>query len=466
MKSVEWRPKVNPIATLVGRSRWTQSILLFVSVFGLHAPLLGPLLQNGDSAVYNEQIERRNLAIRTPHVGYLLAGVAFDAALPFATDTNLNVMSLAFGAVGLVALYWIAIQILGHRKWALLAVLAGLNYPYVKGMVLSEVDTVMCSLVLTGLACSLRQRSLSAGILFGFAMLVSPLASLWLPLVLLPLLTRSNQGSGRGGPIGQLVVFSVASVCLYLPFVWYHWQDYLYGARGLLAVHREPFNALQQFQSALHFLWRRGRWMWLAAMLGLVFHLGTKQASGNKLFAVSLLASAGLAAVFGQRFHDVPVQMPFLTLAAIYMMGLLRISTPRSHLVKVIVLVVLAISLFSSYRKTLKLVHARELSHDLYSEVRSSSAPLEPVLIGVRDPWTDKKCFGRIAFGRTSLDRAFTTEEFTKRPMADILRDSQKCLLWLLPEVDDSSIVPLEARFRVEERPLSSGPLRVLVPKD
>jgi hypothetical protein len=61
----------------------------FVLLFAVHAVLVRPVLQNGDTAVYNDQIDAHFFTGRAIHIGYFMLGALFHALLPFRTDTSM-----------------------------------------------------------------------------------------------------------------------------------------------------------------------------------------------------------------------------------------------------------------------------------------------------------------------------------------------------------------------------------------
>jgi hypothetical protein len=58
-----------------GRLRLPGSVVVVAPILFL-IPLLQPLLQNGDSAVYNDQVDSLAIGVRTTHIGYFALGIA------------------------------------------------------------------------------------------------------------------------------------------------------------------------------------------------------------------------------------------------------------------------------------------------------------------------------------------------------------------------------------------------------
>ncbi len=442
------------------RRQWLTPVLLFSVLFAIHLPFVRSALQNGDSAVYNEQVHSRELGARTTHWGYLLTGVVFDTILPFDTDTNMNVLCVAFGAAGLTALYLVASRILGSPKWGALAVIAGVNYPYLRSMVLSEVDTVMCSLLLLSLASIQRRRDEVAGLLFGYAMAVSPLASVWLPVLLGELAHgREEQAPRWRDGVRRALRFALPGLVIYVPVLLFHWQDYLFGARGVLSGPRQPFDSWAQLERSGKFLWRRGKWVWALSMVGLGVALVGRHRRPPKSLAWGLFIGAATAAITSERFLDVPIQLPTLALSGIFLIWLLKVRMP-SRLSNLLLAVVLVNGLYYTYRKTADLVIEKAEESRLYREVRAASEPHPALLVGVGHDWDHGRSFGWIAYQDPRLDRAYTSERF-RREATEVLDREPTALVWFL-DPRPTGIAPWRPRGVVSERTLSSGTYKVL----
>ncbi len=61
------------------RSMFIAFLLISLVSFLFMAPFAPRGLVNGDAAVYAQQIEQRNIGIRTVHIGYHLLGILFTS---------------------------------------------------------------------------------------------------------------------------------------------------------------------------------------------------------------------------------------------------------------------------------------------------------------------------------------------------------------------------------------------------
>ncbi len=284
--------------------------ILFVG----HLWLIAPILQNGDAAVYNEQIERHVLSIRTTHVGYMLLGICANKLLPFDTEQNLNLMNLAFASAGAVALFAIArrygVSLFAASIAPLLAF--GLR-PYLRGAVMAEVDVVACSAVLLAIAAWVHGRRVLAGFLFGIAMLVTPISALSLPVFALAPRQKTVEPQLWSLQMWDVFVFGAASLAVYFPIVAWNWQDYWNGGRGIVHAPRQPWDVAEQVTRSVRFLTSSAT-SWLGIGLAGIF----AKLSGGPSLALGTSVAVICAAVMGERFLDVPVQLPQLCLFAVF----------------------------------------------------------------------------------------------------------------------------------------------------
>lgn len=275
-------------------------------------------LAHGDAAVYLQQIVRGDLTERTVHIGYFLIGRALLPLLPGGGDYAFNLTSAVFAAatVGLVVL--LAFALTGRRLPALGAALFLLtNYLFALNAVHAEVYVVRTFFLVLALGAWLAARPLLAGAALGVAVLVSPsslfavpsfvlLAPRWRPLVRLAL------------PALALVAVAVLPVA----------GDYLFGPRGMLGGVRAPVElgpALLKEGYELTF----GVFLFLplAALGGLALVRDRSLHAYGAALASLWLVSLAL----GERFGDVPIQLPTYVLAApLIALGWARLQAARA----------------------------------------------------------------------------------------------------------------------------------------
>lgn len=277
-----------------------------------HLWLIAPVLQNGDGAIYAEQIEHGDLSVRTTHVGYMLAGIIANKLLAFDTECNLNLMCLAFTSAGAVAAAAIVRRLGGTWTAAVIGCLVTMGLqPYLHGAVLAEVDGVAAALILTAVAHLMYGHPAAAGFAYGYAMLVTPLTSLSLPVLLAAHLGTHRVRNSMPSRHWGLLAFGIAALAVYSPFVFHSWHDYWEGGRGLLHAPRQPWNAEEQVARSIRFFSTTALpWIWLSL-------IGSILVTRARSIALGTLMATAIAATAGERFLDVPVQLPQLCICAI-----------------------------------------------------------------------------------------------------------------------------------------------------
>ncbi|HEY3256964.1 MAG TPA: hypothetical protein VGJ91_23570 [Polyangiaceae bacterium] len=438
----------------------------FLILLLLLATLLRPVLQNGDSAVYNQQIASRILRDRTTHVGYIALGIIFDTVLPFSTDMNMNVMSLTFGVAGLYAVYSAA-HVLNRSRWASgLAVLLALALPSeLLGMLLSEVDIVSASLVAVAYACFLNELTVIAGLVFGLSVLVTPLSGPLLSVFVLTV-SVSEEGPGRGAArhFVRLVRFGTAALVVYLPPVSLYYQDYVYGSRGLLHAPRAALSLLERLTHSGAFIWQEACFLIPLYVLGTVgcFASGRGWRTGQP--AIALIVSVGLMALVGERFLDVPVQLPNLVLLAILPPMMLVVSDWAMRIGSIAILAVGLFTANRSFATVREEIAAREKTRTLCMGIRDQSRPRTAVLVGLSG-WSESKTFARYA----SLDSNHLATSLTWH---DFVRDERRWVesateheIWFFRRINQHQVSTLLDSYVLEQRSVGPRTFQVLVPR-
>lgn len=294
--------------------------------------LLAPTgLPNGDAAVYAQQVLAADFASRPVHLGYYLLA-ALLCLFQDVPDYYFNWISGLFGAGTLALVYSLARLYLrqdesarpeppapagkgatrspkgrfrgaGGLALAAPAALFG-NAVFLENAVHAEIYAAQTFFLLASLLLFLRGRLVAAGLCLGVAGLVTPSAVFFAPALLL---------ARRPRPAGLLVVAATALAVVLLPILPLL-GEYLHGDRGLLAATRQGMGPLQiaakeVFEVGVGFL----------AFLPLLA-LGAWRAATRPALRPFLAALAAVWAAtlfFGERFADVPVQLPTYTLAAV-----------------------------------------------------------------------------------------------------------------------------------------------------
>jgi hypothetical protein len=446
--------------------RWTRlgySLAAVLAVTIACAPLFGPWLQDGDAAVYNQQIEAHRFDIRTTHIGYIALGTVFHALSPLSTDTTMNVMTAILGAVGVVAVAWLALA-LGASPWlaVLAAALAFAGPEYLRGMVLSEVDIVLAVLAICALALYAWRRPVLAGAAYGLAMLCSPLGAWSLPwFVCLRTSTAGDARSRWRDHARQLATFGVVSLAVYAPIVVWHWHDYFYGGRGILHAPRRALNLLVDLGRSVHFF-EAGLAIAPLMVAGLALVLTRRGSAPQRSLAIGVLISAIASALWGERFLDVPVQLPNWLVLACYaaLVGQL-VEAPRRW-VAVPVAALLMTGAESAANAVTNLEQIARMQRD-WLAMAQASVPHPIFLVGFRDVWNDGKRFNRVVYHRADIDRAvdwlrlYLVERESTGPA--------KVDVWLVRPVPQRMLRPMLKRYRIAYRTIDGRRREVLVPK-
>jgi hypothetical protein len=456
------------IAASPGKERTARLLVAaaFLVLFVLLATLLRPVLQNGDSAVYNQQIESRDLSHRTTHVGYMALGVAFDAILPFSTDMNMNVMVLTLGMLGLYAVYSAA-HVLSGSRWAsgISVLLALALTPQLRGMLISEVDAVSASLIAVAYCCFLKDLTMIAGAIFGLSVLVTPLSG---PLLVVFALTVSvTKGELRRAALRQVVRLAKlgsAALLVYLPPVLLNYQDYVYAGRGLLHAPHSGFAWPARLAHSGAFIWQEARFLIPLYVLGIVLCLASARVWRTGQPALGLIVSVGLMAVVGERFSDVPVQLPNLVLLAIVPPVALVVSPWVMRLGSVAAVAAGLLTLNRSLDTVRREIAVGENARALCVGIRDRSLPRTAVLVGLSG-WSQLKTFARYA----SVDAEHSAISLTWR---DFIRRERRRLtsareqeIWFFRRVEKKHVRALLKSYRLEQRRVGRRAFQVLVPR-
>ena len=451
------------------KRRWSKYILS-PQAAGLLAVLvalcclassIGPLLQNGDSAVYNDQIDARALGHRSTHFGYLALGMVFRALLPGETDTVMNVMTLLLGCMGIYAAYWLAYKLSASRWASVLSAAALLAAPaYVKGMVLSEVDVPLTAFLLVAFALLLSERTVLAGACYGAALTVSPLAGLTAPAFVLLLGLQRKAKYGWRERARTLLTFAGSSALIYLPLLLLTWNDYWFGGRGVVTAARLPFSLSAQLSRAQRFLLDQGGPLIAFWLLSLALALRARAYGA----VAAVLAMLVTITVFGERFSNVPVQLPVVAFS--FALCAFAMSTGPRYLRATLGLAFAALTLFRAER-ALAEVH-KDVAHlaaerATYLAIRDSS-PYPILLANVRN-FQQSRRLERILFGSSQPERALPRNGLRKQ-CARLARDKTDYAIWFVAPPFKIPCARLKKRYELSKRRVNGARFQLLLPKD
>ena len=270
---------------------------IFLFSFALFSFISPNALVNGDAALYQQQIAHFDFSQRTIHLGYYLLGIPFIHLLPLPADYALNLMNCFFGALSIVLIFLIGLTV---SKTFLVGCAASIflltNYIFVYNAVYAEVYIPQLFFFLLSFQLVLVQKPIFGGVSFALAFLISPSALFGFPC--LTLLLRDRR---------QLLYFSGAVFVLLSVGLALHIDDYLFGGRGL-------FKALREHMGMNQVILKESKEFLSSLIFYLPFILvGSAQLIRNKELrrvGSAILSLWLLTFLFGERFGDVPSQLP------------------------------------------------------------------------------------------------------------------------------------------------------------
>ncbi len=270
---------------------------LFLVAFAGYASVCTKALSNGDAAVYVQQMKNLNLGARSIHIGYYLLGAGFIRILPGSDDYAVNLMNCFLGALTVALVYFITL-IICHKRLA--ALFSGLflltHYIFLENSIYAEVYTPQICFLVLALLLWLLDRPIIAGLSFALSLLITPSTIFALPLffILRPRLR-------------PLLLFCAVILAIAVAAILPVYRDYFFGGRGLL----KATNVSVDIGRALR---KEGGEVFSSLFFCIPFVVaGLLELFGRKRFrplGIALLALWIVNLRFGEKFADVPVQLP------------------------------------------------------------------------------------------------------------------------------------------------------------
>ncbi len=298
---------------MAGRSRASIALVSTLAVFGFAFAGLSTFapegLQNGDAVDYRERIERVELDDLTVHRGYFLLGIAFSRAWPGGGDRELNLLACACSAASLALAFAIGRRLTSSVLAAAFCAAATFAVPeFAANAAVAEVYSAQLALFLLGVFVLVRGRvanaehPVGAGLAFGAAALVTPSSALAAPAIVL--LAKRPRTWVVVGVVAALVVAASA-----LPSL----GDWLHGRRGLLLATESSMS----FAEALAKERRELGSTWVLLPFAAAAVLRARRDANARALVFAAPASWVVTFFAGERFDDVPAQLPTWTLLAI-----------------------------------------------------------------------------------------------------------------------------------------------------
>ena len=278
---------------------------LALAVFAIATLALGAFstnaVNNGDSAVYLQQMQDLDFAHRTVHIAYYILGAGFIRLVPGPDDHVINLMNCLLGGICVASVFLITRMLCKHLLPAIAAAAFLLtHHMFFMNSVYAEVYTPQLAFFLVAFWLWLLDRPLLAGLAFAISLLITPTAVFALPLFVI---TRPR--------LRSLMFFAATAFLLSAVAITPIYQDFFYSNRGLLkargakvnlpwALATEGRQVLENFLLCIPFI-----------VIG-VFTMFSRR----KFLPLGLgLLTLWLATLcFGERFRGVPVQLPLYAL--------------------------------------------------------------------------------------------------------------------------------------------------------
>lgn len=284
------------LAALIKSTLFLPALLFLIS-FLLFALLCPQALSNGDAALYAQQIRDLDFAHRTVHLGYYLIGIPFIHLLPLPADYALNLINCFYGALCVSALFLITVLITKSIQASFIACLLLItNHLFASNAVCAEVYVPQLFFFLLLIALLLVNKPITAGFSCAISCLITPSAIFGLA-TLIPF-RRNRQ---------LLFRFMITALAAILFMVSSNFSDYIMGGRGLLKASHASLSIGAAFLKEYREFFCGILWYLPFLLAGVVETIRCRKYHvwGMSIFIIWLLTF-----IAGERFGDVPVQLP------------------------------------------------------------------------------------------------------------------------------------------------------------
>lgn len=389
-------------------------------------PLLHPVLQNGDTAVYHQQIEEGDFVSRRIHFGYVALGTAFRYLIPGGTDWVMALATVTLGVAGVFATYQTALRLSGSHVASVLSALSLLAVPaYVRGMLLPEVEVPLVATLALAFALFVHGQNALAGLAFGVSILVSPLAAFALPAFLLTIVFDGPVWKSLRAHATRLAVFGICALALYAPVVLIDLTGYVYGPRGLLGSARTAFDFARQSVRSLEFV--RGQVPLLLPFYALGVLGSIRHAKPTFVFG---LIVAGTCTVLGQRAGDVPAQLQSIVLfAPVIAVALSRTVPALRAFLALAAAACLFFAVPGAYAGAEREV-ARKMARQVMYQAMSDQSRYPMLFVGTRG-WGQERVVNRLVAGDSYEGHMLSPRQLRRRCRALSRPGAPRFTIWL-----------------------------------
>lgn len=427
------------------------------------APLIQPVVQNGDAAVYTEQVQQHAFNERAIHIGYVLIGSVFRL-LPMQIDRAMNVMALSFGLAALFALY-AAGKVFGSRVAGFAGVLLLLGCKsYVRAMVLSEVDILSATLVMISYALYVRKQNLLAGAGFGLAMLTTPVTATFLPMFLFTfaLDPRGPRATFRAQFL-RVLWFGLVAMAVYLPFVVWQRQSYFFGGRSVTTSGTSPFDAMAQIERGAQFFYINAWPLIPLFCAGILSALSDRELWRRDQPGLALVLTLVLTALLADRTGDVPVHLPALALLCLTTALFLRRVASATRMVWAIPVSAFLLLAWPARRAASHEVDVQLALRERYRAMRERSQPLRAMLAGFSAGFSKQRFFEHYAYGISYTGMVPTIAELRHR-LPELKSGTEQYVIYFVGNIPRDVRNALAERYEEGEVRLEGVRFRTLTP--
>ncbi len=279
-------------------------IVFFVASSVVLGSLCTKALLSGDSAVYLQQMKNLNFGARSVHIGYYLLGAGFIRIMPGSDVYAINLMNCLLGGLSIASVYFITFIICRKHIIALISGLFLLtHYLFIQNSIYAEVYTPQTCFLLLAVLLWLLDRPIITGLLFALSLLMTPSTIFALPFFFI---VRPR--------LRPLFLFGITALVTVVIVISWVYENYFFSGRGLLGASRTPINLEVAFR-------KEGREIYSNFFLSIPFvAIGLLELFGRKefrSFGIGLLTLWAASLFLGERFIDVPVQLPTYALLCV-----------------------------------------------------------------------------------------------------------------------------------------------------
>jgi len=344
---------------------------------------------NGDAAIYADQIQRLDLKCRTIHIGYFIIGILFTRIIDLPIDYELNIMNCLFSAlcIGLISL--ITWTLTGKELATITSSLTLIIfYSFNFNSLYAEVYSPQLFFFLLAVQTLLWNKSIISGISLALAFLITPSTIFYIPFLIL-----------LKPKIRTILIWFITFLLIVIIVLSPVYKEFLFSSRGIFSAFGKSLGFINALQKEINDLYNwNGILVFIVA--GLFYLLISKE---KRLFCAALFALWFFPFLLGEKYREVPVQLPFYAMLSV-VSGIgfeyLLYSFKNKRLFKLSVILFFIISLLFSGRITyLKLAKQNKQIIDYRKNIFKLHQAAEPDYL-VLCSWSNGVVFSHYIWGK------------------------------------------------------------------